>query len=206
MALDPGALDLQALCPNPVVFDSRERWRAAGFDVIAREGDEEIMVAAHWSVPGYLFKKFTNKISAKDQLRNYKLRVEGSVELRKFIANRNLQRIAVPQKWVRDLPGGGGQLLLVERLDVLSRRETRAAYNLVDHATLGELCTVVHAFRGLDSGARNMLLMRDGRIAFVDTERWQDDSKKSYFKRIRDYLTSEQRVFADQMFKKLDGE
>jgi hypothetical protein len=204
MLFDPAISDLSALFSDPSMFDSRERWRAAGFDVVDRDGAKEIMVASHPSVPGYMFKKYTNKVSSKDQLKNYQLRIDGSVALKKLIAERSLSRILAPQKWLRALPAGKAPyVLLVERLSVLDRRATRAAYANVNEATLRELCVVVRFFPGLDSGARNMLLTPEGQIAFIDTERWKSKHKKTPLKHIRDYLTPAQIVFAEQTFKSL---
>ena len=198
------ALDLGALFPEPSMFDSRDHWRQAGFDVIDREGSREIMVASHWTAPAYMFKKFTNKVRSKDQLKNYRLRVDGAAAIRKLIAKHDLRRVVVPQKWIVELADfSSPHLLIVEKLDLLSRHDTRAAYKDVDEATLRDLCVVVHAFRGLDSGARNLPITRDGRIAFVDTERWKDDTDRASLKHVRTYLTAKQRDLAKKIFKKL---
>lgn len=199
--LDPDAIDLASLFLERSIFDSRESWRRAGFDVVDRDNAEEIMVAGHPAAPGFLFKKFTNRISSKQQLRNYQERVDGAAALRRLVAAEELRRVAVPRKWLREVLGG--HLLLVEHLDVLSQRETKEAYGRIDEETLHDLCVVVHAFRGLDSGARNMLITRDGKVAFVDTERWDHDRDRPPLKRVAKYLTPERRKLAEKIFKKL---
>lgn len=58
------------------------------------------------------------------------------------------------------------------------------------------------AFRGLDSGVRNVPFTSGGKIAFIDTERWDEQSeKKVWLRRIREYLSDEQRHFADAIRK-----
>lgn len=207
MPTDPTKLDLGKLFPDAKMFASRQAWRERGFDVVDRDGDEEIMVAWHASAPGLLFKKFTNKVKAANQLTNYQLRAEGAAELRKLVAAQKLERVVVPQKWVRELPAvPGTYILIAERVDVLTRRETKKAYPRINAQTLRDLCVVVRAFRGLDSGARNMLLTRDGKIAFIDTERWNQERKREYLKHVEDYLTKDQRALAKAIFEQLDAQ
>jgi hypothetical protein len=173
------------------MLDSRDAWRAAGFEVVDREGSREIMVASHPLATGVMFKRFTNKVDARDQLENYRLRADGAAALRRLIVEYRLQRVTVPEKQIVPLSWGrSAHVLVVERLPVLSRRQTREAYPKIDDQTLRDLCVVVHQFRGLDSGARNMLITTDGRVAFVDTERWKDRkdrSESSYFGHVRKY-------------------
>ena len=200
--LDPDMIDFASLFPEESIFDSRESWQRAGFDVVDRDDAEEIMVAGHAAAPDFLFKKFTNRISSRQQLRNYQGRIDGAAALHQLVAAEKLRRVAVPRKWLRAVPGG--HLLVVDRIDVLSRSETKDAYGRIDEETLRDLCVVVHAFRGLDSGARNMLITRDGKVAFVDTERWDHDRDRPPLKRVREYLTPERRKLAEKIFKKLD--
>jgi len=206
---DPGALDLGILFSNPAMFESRATWQAAGFTIIAGNHDSEILVASHPSARGVLFKKFTSKKSAGDQLRNYQLRVEGARKLRAFVAGKHLERIVVPQKWIHQLPGSMSHILVVEHVDVLPRSATQEAYSDIDERTLRDLCVVVRAFPGLDSGARNMLLTKDGKIAFIDTERWDEKRERSNreqsgLRHIRDYLTDKQRKRVKKIFQQLD--
>lgn len=203
--IDPATVDLGSLFRDPKMFDSLSDWKRTGFNVIERDEDEIVMIAAHPSLPGYLFKKFRNKISAKRQLENYRLRAEGAAAVRKLVTDKQLQHIVVPQKWVRELPSiPGAHILLVEHIDVRTRSETKKAYPKIGEAVLRDLCVIVHAFRGLDSGARNMLLTKDGKIAFIDTERWKRERERSYLKSIEDYLTSEQRKLTKTIFEQLD--
>jgi hypothetical protein len=99
-------LDLQELFRQPPMFDSYRDWRAAGFEVAGKGMPSDIMVASHPSAPGYLFKKYSKKVSLKRQLKNYRQRVEGADKLRAFIAENGLSRITVPQKYLHELPPG----------------------------------------------------------------------------------------------------
>lgn len=166
----------------------------------------DIMVAGHASVSDQLFKKYNNDVSLKDQLKNYRRRVEGAEKLRAFIATERLTQIVAPRKRLQELPpsfahkGMTSYVLVVDRLELLSSSESKQLYRQIDNETLRQLCTVLRTFRGLDSGARNVPFTRSGQIAFVDTERWEDD-RDVPLRRIRGYLSDEQRRFAEEFFR-----
>jgi len=50
---------------------------------------------------------------------------------------------------------------------------------------------------------RNLPLTTDGRIAFIDTERWNQDRDRPYLKRLKKYLSSSQQKRADEVFAQL---
>jgi hypothetical protein len=197
------SLDLDALFPDASMFASRETWRAAGFDVIDRDANKRIMVAAHAAAPSCLFKKFPNEISAEDQLESYQIRVDGADALRDFISEHRLSGVVVPDKQIVDLGGTRGALVIVDRLDLMTDEDARKAYGLIDDQTFTDLCVVLYTFRGLDSGVRNLSLTKSGQIGFIDTERSDDERDRPYFKHIRRYLTRGQISMANTVFKQL---
>lgn len=209
---DPASLDLSALFRDPAMFDSRSRWGSAGFQVTHRLNNGKIMVARHPEVAGLLFKKYTNDLSQKDQLRNFERRVEGASRLRSFVDKRHLRRIAIPRKWILELPRAisrkvTSHVLVVEQLDLLDEDQTNAAYRRIDAGLLAELCVVIFHFRGMDSISKNMPFISDGRIGFIDTEHWDRNTSKSYLHRVGEHLSSERRKLAKRIFSQLeDGE
>jgi hypothetical protein len=89
-------------------------------------------------------------------------------------------------------------VLVVERLSLLKTRPSKQRYREMDDDTLRELCAVLLAFRGLDSGIRNMPFTDRGQIAFVDTERWHAEKKKP-LRHLREYLTAAQKKFVEKL-------
>jgi hypothetical protein len=196
--------DLRGLFRDPDMFKSRDRWQKAGFAVMGEGLESDIMVGSHPSLPGHLFKKYRDKISNKDQLENYRRRVDGADKLRELVAAQHLTHIKVPQKFLYELPDAFTQkkrpayVLVVEQLQLLPSDDSKTLFRSMSNEVLQQLCTVLRKFRGLDSGVRNVPFTSTGQIAFVDTERW-DGKKKVWLKRIREYLSSEQRAFADAL-------
>lgn len=186
------------------MFDSNHNWQKEGFAVEGKGAKSDIMVASHPSAPGYLFKKYSKKISPKDQLKNYQRRIEGAAKLKEFIATHQIAHVVVPQKFLYELPaafsrkGAASYVLVVERLMLLPSRDAKPLFQTLSEPALRQLCAILLAFRGLDSGVRNVSFTTDGQIAFVDTERWDERRKKKrWLHRIREYLTEDQRRIAD---------
>jgi hypothetical protein len=195
-----------ALFQDPHMFDSADNWRKAGFAVEGKGTQSDIMVASHPSVKGYLFKKYSKKISLKDQLKNYLARIHGADAVRTFIEAHQFTRLTVPRKYLVDLPPAFTHkkkpafILAVDRMDLLPSEESKKLYSTLDHEGLRQLCETLRAYQGLDSGVRNLPFTRTGKIAFIDTERW-DEKKKKHLHRIREYLTPDQRTIAESFFK-----
>jgi hypothetical protein len=214
VTFDPASSDLSGLFHDPDMFDTPDDWRRAGFALI-RESDNKICVASHRSVGGYLFKKYVasgKRDSDSDQLENYATRVEGARRVRDLIATQRLRHVTVPRKWIRELPrafGRSAHILIVERLDILDDDASERAYGRISKDALGDLCVALHAFRGLDSTAKNVPFTTDGRIAFIDTEHWDRHSgnrnKRRFLKYLSEHLSSDRQRFAKKLWGRLDG-
>ncbi len=209
---DPNSIDMAALFRDADMFESRRAWSAAGFHVIDRENNGKIMVARHPAVRGLLFKKYTPEISLDAQRKNYERRAQGAAQLRSFFDSRRLVHVAVPRKWIVELPRlfcrkEKSHVLVVEQLDLLSDDQTKAAYQRIDPAVLADLCVVLYRFRGLDSIAKNIPFASDGRIAFIDTEHWDRSTSKPYLHRVGEHMSAARRKLAKKIFAQLeDGE
>jgi hypothetical protein len=214
MTFDTASLDLKRLFTDKDMFDSRKAFRKAGFDVIDREHKDKIMVATHGAAPGYMFKKYSNDTSPKDQLEKYEQRVEGARKVRALIEERRLEHIVVPQKAVIELPRefssrkSSPHVVIAERLSLSSHSDTKRTYSHIDENVLRDLCVVLHVFPGLDSVVANMPFTKDGKIAFIDTEHWgrrRDRWKESDRPHLRHVHLSDDRMkFAKKVFKKLE--
>ncbi len=202
MSFDPKSLD--ALFVDPRMFRSRAAWSAAGFTVLDPAKPTECMVAAHPSAPGYLFKKYTDDVSTKEQNKNYEARIEGAAKLARFIEKKRLQHVVVPGKHLHDLPRSfdkSSRILVVDRLDVFGPDESVLRYRSITEPVLRDLLRVIAKFEGLDSNAKNIPFTRDGRIAFVDLENW-DRRKKNRLK-FGSYLPEERLQLARRIFEEL---
>jgi hypothetical protein len=205
--VDPAALDLKALFSDKHMFVSRRSWSAMGFQVLDRADNGKIMVAAHPSAPGLLFKKYCDDKSLKDQRANYKRRVEGADRLRSFVDKQFLRHVAVPRKQLLELPrpfSRRAYILVVERLDLLNDEQTRAVYHDLDPDILRELSVVLFHFRGMDSNAKNVPLIADGRVAFIDTEHWDRDNNKIYLHQLRAHLSIDRCELSKTIFDQLE--
>jgi len=207
---DPASIDVEALFRDGDMFESREAWSAAGFALIERSSDGKIMVARHPAVRGLLFKKYANTVGLSDQRENYASRVEGSRRLRSFVDAHHLSRVVVPRKWLLDLPRrfsrkATAHVLVVEQLDLRSDAQTKEAYRDIEPAVLADLCVVLYHFRGMDSIAKNLPFVADGRIGLVDTEHWDRSSSKPYLHHVGGHMSSARRSLAEKIFEQLEA-
>jgi hypothetical protein len=192
---------------NDGMFRSRKHLRQAGFQVLNRI-HRGLMVASHPSLKQYLIKKFQNKISQKDQLNNYLSRINGARALRAFTEVNNLKHIVVPQKWLYRLPKRYSNpetkersyILIVEKIDICSGGEdfdgeVARRYHNIDLEVLREICVILYYFRGLDSRLHNLPFTHLGKIAFIDTERWERE-RQEFLANILPFLSYDRQAFA----------
>src|SRR5665811_469257 len=128
------------------MFDSCRNWQKVGFEVTGRGEESNIMVASHLSAPGYLFKKYSKKVSLKDQRKNYRRRIEGAQKLHELVAAKRLTQIVAPQKYLHELPpefsrkGVSSYVLVVERLVLLESSDSKQLFRQLDNEGLRQLC------------------------------------------------------------------
>jgi hypothetical protein len=208
VTFDPKSIDLDGLFADPAMFDSRKAWRRAGFEVLDPAKDTECMVAAHRSVPGYLFKKYVDDVSQKEQRENYEARIKGAARLAELIHRESLQHVVVPKKHLHDLPKNFGKsscVLVVERIAIVGSAESERRYRDVGDAVLRELLRVLVAFKGLDSNSKNVQFTQGGKIAFIDLENWgREDRDEVKLKSISNYLSKDRLKLARRILDELD--
>ena len=208
MAFDPTSLKLDGLFTASSMFDSRRAWRRAGFDVLDPAKDTECMVAAHPSAPGYLFKKYTDDVSQKEQNANYAARIEGAARLAELIRRERIAHVVAPRKHLHVLPKSFGTtsgVLVVERLDIVGRDESERRYHDIADSVLRDLLRVLVTLPGLDSNSKNVQFTRSGKIAFVDLENWgRKDRKEVKLKSIGRYLSKDKLKLARRILAELE--
>jgi hypothetical protein len=206
MIFDPTSLPFAALFTDPHMFGSRRAWRRSGFEVLDPAKDSECMVAAHAAAPGCLFKKYADDVSPKEQRANYQARIEGAIALARFITAERLVHIVVPRKHLHELPASfrsgdrPAYVLVVERMDIVGRRESEARFKNIAEPVLRELLRVLVHFKGLDSNSKNVQFTRAGQIAFVDLENWgRTDRDRVRLKSIGEYLSKDRYKLAKKI-------
>ena len=189
------------------MFNSRSKWRRAGFTVEGKGAASDVMVASHPSARGYLFKKYNAGISPEEQLKNYRCRIKGAQKLQELITSERLTRIIVPGKYLYEVPpefcdrDEPSYVLIVERFTLLDSSRSKHLYRHIDVETLREFCVVLREFSGLGSGVRNVPFTDRKQIAFVDTERW-NDKKEDPLRHISKYLSRKSQEFAEKFLQK----
>ncbi|MCE5295197.1 MAG: hypothetical protein LLF94_11380 [Chlamydiales bacterium] len=173
----PLHVTLDRLFSDPNVIASREELTMAGFELLPHH-HRGLAVVKHPELTNHLIKLFINNVPHDLQVQNYVSRIQGSLALREFIATRRLKHIVTPKKWLYRLPEndlGITYVLVAEKINIVDRAQTKQAYATIAPVVLKELCEVVTEFRGLDSVIKNMPFTFDGKIAFVDTEKWNTE-------------------------------
>ena len=197
------------------MFNSCKRFSKEGFTVYEKGRKNGVMVASHPSLSNFLVKKYENKFSHEDQLKNFLCRINGARILNDFIKLNNFKHITVAQKWLYPLPeafsdsqtGERAYVLIVEKLPIRSggdhsQENIARMYAAINKETLKELCTVLYYFRGLDSDWDNLPFTYQNQIAFVDTENWEDD-RQEYLLKLKVFLSEENQKYAEEIFEDL---
>jgi len=186
-AVQPFISVLEELFTDSKMFESYNRFCSSGFQ-LADHAETKIMAGSHKRLRGYLIKKYSNDKPGKKQLRSYMHRIEGARLLRTFIAEQDFQHVVAPKKFLYELPSSFPEryLVIAEKFDLLTRNETDRAYSKIDKDQAQELAVILYYFRGLNSTAENLPFTEEGKIAFIDTERWHQD--KDLLRKVGDRL------------------
>jgi len=192
---------LSDLFTDPDMFRSVDRYASRGFKLVAHH-PEKMMCGRHKHVKGYVFKKFNDNF-AKEQIINYLRRIEGARLLRRFIDERSFVHVTAPKKWLYQLPPSFQEryLVVAERLDLRSKEETEKRYERIEEDQLVELAVILYYFRGLNSTLSNLPFTEDRQIAFIDTERWDND--KIYLEKLQDRIPRKRRRQAKAIYSEL---
>ena len=212
---DPTTFDLDKLFHSRGMFDTAKNWERSGFHIV-RAHETRMLVASHPSVPGILFKKYPTKAhkTPLEQRQNYERRIEGSRRIKTVITERRLGRVIVPQKWLVQLPSRfdsseqPSYILAAERCKIVDPVRSRILYQNIDEATLREIIPVLFHFGGGDSSAKNVPFTKDGKLAFIDTDRWNDPEreklkKRTYMKYLGKHLSNDRLKFAWRLWDDL---
>lgn len=155
-----------------------EALKAAQFTFLKEENQ---IVAEHPMLEGLLIKAlpdatFKNSILAHDlNLR----RVEMAEAIRNVIRKDNLKYVIVPNKYIYHIPGTKMELndknfiVLSEKLNLINVEENRKLMRNLTYEQKEEVFKVIEKVGLFDARCTNIVITRNGKIAFIDTEpRW----------------------------------
>ena len=200
MSVNLDAIDLTRFGPD--AFRSASALRQAGFTLLRESEDKtKIMVARHPDLDGILVKTFSHQIAPDMQHANYKRRVEGVRQIQQLIDEQHFTRLITAKKRCYKF-SKHQRVLCVEELPILM--ETKERYRSIDETALRELVFVLAAFPGLDAATHNLPFLPDGKIAFIDTEDWQqrDWRRVTGLKYVLPLLSNERRHLAEKLWRR----
>lgn len=192
---------LDAIFGGSRVIKNQDSLIQAGFKKTKPAEITGLIVTTHPSLPGYIFKIFTDSVKLLKVKTEYELwirRITGANLIREAIFSRSLSsKMKVPHKWIYILPYlptnksyPKSTILIEEDMDLLSE-EANLAFWKSDSITaelLKDLFFIIKDL-GLDDCLRpdNIPFSHDGRLSFVDTESYY--SNKVKFKKLTPYLS-----------------
>lgn len=204
----PSQEPLKKLFTERSIFDDRTPMRNAGFTFFGHYA-RKLMVCTHPLLSNYVIKKFINIIPLENQLDGYMKRLKGRVEILKYIEKMQFKHIVIPQKYLFELPANFSDpithkksyLLIAEKMNLCSTKETKEGYHQISKEALKELCLLLLKFRGLDSSLENLPITKEGKIALIDLDKWEED-RPEYLRRVMDELTRKNKKYAEKLKKK----
>lgn len=198
---------LDAIFSKKRLLLSRKFMKHAGFDVL-KHPQRDIVVAKHPELKGYLVKAYLDNKKI-DEWKWWKKRIDGVRQVQECIDRYNFNAIMkTPKKWIYPLPSEPSPpdfpgikrknfILVVEDMNILSRKENLQAYrNNMTTPLLDALFIVLTENLLVDSiYAPNIPFCRDGKIAFLDTEHFNNTTRPMKLMKMMRYLNPEMRSY-----------
>lgn len=160
--------------------------RAAGFKFYEREKWDQIIVAKHPKLKGYLLKLYTDSQIGVPDWPMWIQRIEGARLIQHIIDQHGYQHLfKTPQKWIYPIPVGSNAapdtdekhfILVVEDMHLLDSFTIRglwATQEYMSEERLAALHTILREGGLIDSVfVDNVPITEDTRMAFIDTEHY----------------------------------
>jgi hypothetical protein len=203
---------LDALFANRVTLDLNTL-TDAGFEIISSRPRSFVQVARHSALPGYVFKIYLDSLhEVKDNIPGWKwlvYRCKGAEKIRKLIIKNNLTHVAVPRKWIYQLPEyplvppGYDQkptILIAEEMPILPDDINNAMWQTdLTKEHLKEIYFIISRASSVRPRPDNICFMADGRLALIDTEY---SFKSPDLGTIRSFLRPDLLAYWDKLVKK----
>lgn len=208
----PAKIHLDNIFANSGVLENESSFANAGFETLFAMPYSFIRVARHPDLPGYILKVYLDSEFRKKKNRpgwlSLTLRCVGAENIRNLINEKKFIYFSVPDKWIYPLPANPADqlklskqpVILIETdMNLVSKEETRDAWlNKITYAHLDELyCILSHGY-GSSGLVRNVPYTKDGKFAFVDTERPRKTPK---YAKARKNFSKEMQKYWDKLVK-----
>lgn len=154
----------------------------AGFITIDKRTHNNMRVARHQDLPGYLVKVFLDSESPKSKRAmnndNFRQRCDSADVIRRLIKRHGIAHFTVPDKWVYAPPsskhrvGRRSLVLVVTDMNIVSYRETKRAWKTeITPQHLQELILIKRKVSLSQTIPENIPYTHEGTFAFIDTEK-----------------------------------
>lgn len=161
------------------VFTSVEEIERAGFEIVAHRRGKSLIVAKHPKLRGHLIKAYLDT-TPNSEWTGWVRRIQGSQTIRKIVDKHGYNNfLKVPQKWIyqrKKIPKMREGLfpknfiLVVEDMKLLSKERTKELLKEAKEPILTALFKTINEGGLSDSHPANIPYSLDGRMAFIDTE------------------------------------
>lgn len=202
----PAKLALDNIFSKKRLLLSKKALQHAGFDVL-KHRQRDIVIAWHPSIKGYLIKAYLDNKKI-DEWKWWKNRIDGVRQVQACIDRYNFNSIMkTPKKWIYPLPSEPSPpdfpgvrrknfILVVEDMYTLTKKENKNAYkHTMTASTLDALYIVLTENLLVDSiFPPNIPFCRDGKIAFLDTEHFNNTERPMKLWKMYNYLSSDMRA------------
>jgi len=194
--------------------------RQAGFTQINLR-KRGLVVAQHPLLPGYIIKVYCdytghsyNQFTKSYQMQDEHLEFVGRIEKRNLIARiiekYGFEEFLLPKKWIYPIPTEINParnhakvkkfyLLIAEKIDILDPFETREIWKQVDQDYVYKFFLVYRDARLQDVGWANQCFTPSGRLAFIDTKDWPEETFKPL--RFPHFLPHEHKLYWNQLIR-----
>jgi hypothetical protein len=199
---------LDRLFSKSRVLESLNAMKDAGFK-LNRNTRNTMVVASHPKLNGYLIKAYLDDENMGEWAW-WKNRVEGAQLVQRSIDSHGYQNLLkVPKKWIYPLPSKPSSkasnprhfILLVEDMRIVGYKTNLSMYKKkVTKPMLDALYTVIAENLLIDSVyADNVPFAKDGRIAFIDIEHFNDITQPLRLYRFAQYLSPEMHSYWESL-------
>lgn len=201
----PAKAALDRIFSKKGLLKSKKDLKKAGFKLVKHD-QNEMVIAKHEELKGYVIKAYLNSSPATDWAL-WRRRIQGAQLIQKSLDQHGYNHLMkVPKKWIYPLPvqdelGGKNFILVAENMKILKGDENLLAFKeQMTPQMLDALYIVIKENLLIDSiYADNIPFSKDGRIAFIDTEHFNDTTQPLKLYRLAQFLSKKMHAYWDQL-------
>lgn len=210
------AIFSKPVSPNRVCNQARptstpEHFKAAGFFRSKLKRSTPLMTGLHPQLKGYFIKAYADSTPGCDEWMPFVNRIRGADEIRTYIERHGLVLFKVPRKWLYILPieplssieSARMFILVAEKMNVLDDSGNYFAWKTkITHEMLDQLFQVIVEVGLSDSVyPDNVMLTKDGKFAFIDTEAFGNPNAIDHLPILLRYLSPQMQAYWSQLIE-----